>query len=60
MRNKMVYYNTYRFQYGHEEEILEKRGEEGLLDRIDMFRSLRAEIKICKVDNENILNFQGI
>lgn len=58
MSRKMVQYSIDRSQHGHEEELVEKRGDSSFLDWLDTLRSLRVELRSFKDDNERIVKAQ--
>jgi len=60
MRIGMTQYNFDRTQHGYEEEILvDTRGRGNSHDLIENLRSLKVEIRSCKIDNASLIKAQG-
>jgi len=54
----MVQYSIDKSQHGHKEESVEKRGEVGSPNCMDILRSLRDKIRSYKDDNEKLVRAQ--
>lgn len=61
MKRRIVEYSSYDSPHKEKETLLgwerlvEQRGEGGSLDLAHTLRSLKAEIVICKADNERLI-----